>query len=335
MAVDKYVDSAQLDSDLTDIADAIREKGGTESQLAFPDGFISAVEALPDGGGVTPSGSINITENGTYDVAAKASAVVNVPTGVTPTGTKQISITQNGTVTEDVTNYASAEIAVNVSASVDWDDFALGNIPSGALSLGTAQTIRDYLFYGSTAITSISAPNATEVKQYGFHSCSGVLTVSFPELTTTGTYSFRGLRSLTKASFPKLSSIGQGCFSQCGKSTAHMEYLCLPAASGTLNAMFEASFIDVIDIGPNVSALTGRNFYGTSSFDTIILRSSSVVSADTNSLNKITSSHKVYVPQALISNYQSASNWSSKAPTFMAIEGSIYENAYADGTPIV
>ena len=34
--------------------------------------------------------------------------------GVTPTGTKSITITQNGTTTEDVTNYASAEITVNV-----------------------------------------------------------------------------------------------------------------------------------------------------------------------------------------------------------------------------
>lgn len=35
--------------------------------------------------------------------------------GITPTGTKQINITQNGTTTEDVTNYASAQITVNVS----------------------------------------------------------------------------------------------------------------------------------------------------------------------------------------------------------------------------
>ena len=34
--------------------------------------------------------------------------------GITPTGTKNISITQNGTTTEDVTNYASAQITVNV-----------------------------------------------------------------------------------------------------------------------------------------------------------------------------------------------------------------------------
>ena len=35
--------------------------------------------------------------------------------GIAPTGTKQISISQNGTVTEDVTNYANAQITVNVS----------------------------------------------------------------------------------------------------------------------------------------------------------------------------------------------------------------------------
>lgn len=38
----------------------------------------------------------------------------NELTFVRPTGTKTISITENGTVTEDVANYASAEISVNV-----------------------------------------------------------------------------------------------------------------------------------------------------------------------------------------------------------------------------
>ena len=83
MAVDKLVDSTQLDADLTSVANAIRAKGGTSASLVFPSGFVSAVQAIP--------------------------------TGITPTGTKQISITQNGTTTEDVTNYADAEITVNVS----------------------------------------------------------------------------------------------------------------------------------------------------------------------------------------------------------------------------
>lgn len=51
MAVDKLVDSAQLDADLEDVADAIRAKGGTSASLAFPAGFVSAVQAIPTGGG--------------------------------------------------------------------------------------------------------------------------------------------------------------------------------------------------------------------------------------------------------------------------------------------
>ena len=51
MAVDKLVDSAQLNSDLEDIADAIRTKGGTSAQLAFPNEFVSAINAIPTGGG--------------------------------------------------------------------------------------------------------------------------------------------------------------------------------------------------------------------------------------------------------------------------------------------
>lgn len=51
MAVDKLVDSTQLDADLTSIANAIRTKGGTSAQLAFPSEFVSAVNAIPTGGG--------------------------------------------------------------------------------------------------------------------------------------------------------------------------------------------------------------------------------------------------------------------------------------------
>ena len=51
MAVDKLVDSSQLDADLTSVANAIRTKGGTSAQLAFPADFVSAIGAIPTGGG--------------------------------------------------------------------------------------------------------------------------------------------------------------------------------------------------------------------------------------------------------------------------------------------
>lgn len=73
-------DYLTTDSDLEAVADAIRAKGATSALLVYPNGFVSAINAIP--------------------------------TGITPTGTKSISISAAGTTTEDVTNYASAEITV-------------------------------------------------------------------------------------------------------------------------------------------------------------------------------------------------------------------------------
>ncbi len=38
-------------ADLTSVANAIRTKGGTSAQLAFPAGFVDAIAAIPTGGG--------------------------------------------------------------------------------------------------------------------------------------------------------------------------------------------------------------------------------------------------------------------------------------------
>lgn len=97
------IDYLVTDTELSDIADAIRAKGGTSASISFPNGFTTAIAAIP--------------------------------TGITPTGTKQISITQNGTITEDVTNYASAEIAVNVSGG-------LTNIVQGSFTAGEGNVVQ-------------------------------------------------------------------------------------------------------------------------------------------------------------------------------------------------
>lgn len=68
MAVDKLVDSTQLDADLTSVANAIRTKGGTSASLAFPAGFVSAIGAIPTGGG---GGAVS----GTFTPASEARSV--------------------------------------------------------------------------------------------------------------------------------------------------------------------------------------------------------------------------------------------------------------------
>mgnify|MGYP003419637108 CR=1 FL=1 len=67
MALDKLVDSAQLDADLTTVANAIRTRGGTSDTLSFPSGMASAVLAIPSGGGGGTAGFVYPKDINFYD----------------------------------------------------------------------------------------------------------------------------------------------------------------------------------------------------------------------------------------------------------------------------
>lgn len=80
MAIDKAVDSAQLDAGLTSVADAIRAKGGSSASLAFPDGFVSAIQAISTGSG----GGANCIVHGTYTAASAKYITYHMFTGESP-----------------------------------------------------------------------------------------------------------------------------------------------------------------------------------------------------------------------------------------------------------
>lgn len=91
MAVDKAVDSAALESDLTSVANAIRAKGGTTGKLSFPDGYVSAVNAISSGVDVkTASGSFTTSTKGvaTINCGFKPDLIVIYITTMTSDGTK-------------------------------------------------------------------------------------------------------------------------------------------------------------------------------------------------------------------------------------------------------
>lgn len=76
MAEYKIVDSEQLDSDLSRIAESIRVKAKLTDELDFPEEFISAVNGIS--AEIELKELINITSNGEHDVSAFAKALVNV-----------------------------------------------------------------------------------------------------------------------------------------------------------------------------------------------------------------------------------------------------------------
>ena len=102
--------------------------------------------------------------------------------------------------------------------------------------------------------------------------------------------------------------------------------------------------LKAIDFSKTVRIAGGEAFMNDTSLDTLVLRSDTFCQLDTT--NNFTNTPfasggaggTLYVPSALISTYQSANNWSTilgyADNQIKAIEGSIYEHAYADGTPI-
>lgn len=217
MALDKLVDSTQLDADLTTVANAIRTKGGTSAQLSFPSGMAAAIADLPSGG-ITPSGSISITENGTYDVEEYAEAVVDVSGGG---GSELNSIGfDEPTFDTDSPNYVRLKntqfklrgtVIPSYALTKYGQYIAFSNNPTLVVDASTITHICDYAAYYGTE-TAANYPNCIEVGQSAFAAGGGaayqkLVTVFLPKVTyiRSGVFSYQ--RSMVAC---QIGSVGYG-----------------------------------------------------------------------------------------------------------------------------
>ena len=121
MAVDKLVDSTQLDADLTSVANAIRAKSGGSSQLAFPSGFVSEIGNIPSGGQSPVYGVYNIYIQGN---AGQGTVVEGVFPDLT---TLNLFAESAGTITRvDLTSQKT--VTIISSCSVQYNGGALKEI---------------------------------------------------------------------------------------------------------------------------------------------------------------------------------------------------------------
>ena len=187
----------------------------------------------------------------------------------------------------------------------------------------TSTTLRQWAFYYYAGITSFSSNSVEHVTGACFRYCSNLESINLPNLTNAnvGGDNFANCSKLRGIVLPKIST-----FSTNG---------------GDFNS--NADFV-YADFGGVVNIIPRNTFINSSKFGLFVLRSQTLIPlANINAFSGTLfasgkSGGTLYVPNSLISAYQSETNWGTilgyATNSIQAIEGSQYETHYADGTVI-
>ena len=163
---------------------------------------------------------------------------------------------------------------------------------------GGANSIHDYAFAYCSSLATVSLPQATSINSSAFSNCLSLTTVSLPQVTSMSAYAFINCSSLTTIDSPKVTSINRYAFSDCSSLT-------------TVSL-------------PQVTSIESSAFINCSNLTTFILRIekmatlTNVNAFENTPINSGTG--YIYVPKSIVDTYKSATNWSTYANQFRAIE---------------
>lgn len=219
------------DTELTSIADAIRLKGGTIASLAFPSGFVSAVQDLSigfsaaDEGKVVHSGALSIqdvmsvSQNSVYDTTLFSQVNVSIPDA---TLVSKI-ISENGTyyaasdsadgfseVVVDVSGGGGGSVAIPSWLLTGGEGILSDNIVDGIVT-----SIRSFAFNGMPGLKEVHLSSVISVYTSAFTKCHSLSVVDMPNCKNIGSYAFASM-GLKQLSMPECTTIYENAFTYCG-----------------------------------------------------------------------------------------------------------------------
>lgn len=174
-----------------------------------------------------------------------------------------------------------------------------------------AVSVGEYAFCGCTALVDVDLPNVTELKANAFNSCNSLTSIYFPKVTAIDNYVFRECKYVTDVCFPKATHTGYTAFQQCERLkkadfpvATEVSYGCFEMCRSLVALILRSETLCVINDGWQFNACD--HFKGTKH-----------ATFNPNSLKD----GYVYVPRALVEQYQVATNWVQlDADRFRALE---------------
>ena len=240
---------------------------------------------------------------------------------VTPTTSQQ-------TITPSTGKTGITQVNVSaVTSSID-NNIQAGNIKKDVNILGVIGTFEDQADgIIDRTITTLNI-NTDTIGSNGLRDASNLITVNAPNITRINSYGLYGCANLKNLNININNNVyaTSNSFSGCG----NLEGFDFEFSSVNSTSFFNCQKISKIICNESVAQIaTNSVFSGCSSLKTLVLRRTSVVTLrNINSFDNTPFRNgeggTIYVPNNLISSYQSATNWSSlESVTFKKIEGSI------------
>lgn len=213
------------------------------------------------GGGPAPSGSLSISENGTFDVTEYAEAVVDVPSGGTDPRFEQYIMHPDGQGLFDVSDMPFTTIREYMFAN--WAALNELKLPS------TVKVIKDGAFSESLNLTlygrQLPSGVTGQIPENAFYSCHAVDLDSLPAgITVIKRNAFYECSNLTLAALPDgVTSIYDSAFFNCYK----LALTALPAALTNIepNAFQNCRELKITEIPAKVTSIGNYAFAGCTS----------------------------------------------------------------------